>query len=120
MINTVQYAVTVALNYEEINWKPQGVSNIKPFINKYNWKGINYPSKIDDLKMFQKIIWQLLLMFCILKKKNYVQLISQELICCEKQIILLMIPNNNKKRLALSSSKQTIYITKMRNTKTSW
>ena len=37
-----QYA-TVALNYEEIKWNPERVSNIKPFINKYKWKGINYP-----------------------------------------------------------------------------
>ena len=36
-----QYAVTVALNYEEIESHPVGVSNIKLFINKYNWKGIN-------------------------------------------------------------------------------
>ena len=43
-----QYAVAVTLNYEKIKWNPEGVSNIKPFINKYNWKGINYPSKIDD------------------------------------------------------------------------
>ena len=49
-----QYAVTVALNYREIKWNPGGVSNPKPFINKYNWKGINYPSKIDDWKMFEK------------------------------------------------------------------
>ena len=27
---------------------------MKVFINKYNWKGINYPSKIDDLKTFEK------------------------------------------------------------------
>ena len=27
---------------------------IKPFVNKYNWKGINYPSKIDDQKTFEK------------------------------------------------------------------
>ena len=32
----------------------QAVSNIKPFINKYNWKGINYPSKIDNWKTFEK------------------------------------------------------------------
>ena len=38
-----QYAVTVALNYEEIKRNPERVSNIKRFINKYNWKGINYP-----------------------------------------------------------------------------
>ena len=28
-----QYAVAVALNYEEIKWNPGRVSNIKPFIN---------------------------------------------------------------------------------------
>ena len=50
----VQYAATVALNYEEIKWNPERVSHIKPFINKYNWKGTNYPSKIDDWKTFQK------------------------------------------------------------------
>ena len=43
-----QYTVTVALNYEEIESHPERVSNIKPFINKYNWEGINYPSKVDD------------------------------------------------------------------------
>ena len=29
------------------------VSNIKPFIDKHNWKGTNYPSKIDDWKTFE-------------------------------------------------------------------
>ena len=31
-----QYVVTVALNYEEIKWNTGRVSNIEPFINKYN------------------------------------------------------------------------------------
>ena len=39
-----QYATTVAINYEEIESHPERVSNIKPFINKYNWKETNYPS----------------------------------------------------------------------------
>ena len=26
---------------------------MKPFINKYNWKGINYPSKLGNLKKFE-------------------------------------------------------------------
>ena len=29
----------------------------KPFINKYDWKGKNYPSKIDDWKTFDKNNW---------------------------------------------------------------
>ena len=44
----------VALNYRGIESHPERVSNIKPFINKYNWKGINYPSKIDDWRTFEK------------------------------------------------------------------
>ena len=41
------YETTIALNCER-------VSNIKPFINKYNWEGTNYPSKIGDWKTFEK------------------------------------------------------------------
>ena len=28
-----QYAATAALNYEEIEWNPESVSNVKPFMN---------------------------------------------------------------------------------------
>ena len=48
-----QFAATVALNYQRIKWNPERVSNIKSFINKYNWKGMSYPSKIDDWKIFE-------------------------------------------------------------------
>ena len=76
-----QYAVTAPLNYKEIKWNPERVSNVKPFIIKYMSKGINYPSKIDDWKAFEKKkIVHLLLIFSILKKKKYNQLISQKLI----------------------------------------
>ena len=44
----------VTLNYEKIKWNPERVSNIKLFIYKHKWKGINYPSKIDDWKTFKK------------------------------------------------------------------
>ena len=46
--------VTVALNYGETKWNPEIVSNITPLINKCNWKGITYPTKIDDWKTFEK------------------------------------------------------------------
>ena len=49
-----QYAATVALNFEETESRPERVSNIKPCINEYNWEGINYPSKLDDWKTFEK------------------------------------------------------------------
>ena len=40
-----QYAVTVALNHEEIKEDPQGITKIKPFINKCNWEKIKFPSE---------------------------------------------------------------------------
>ena len=43
-----QYAVTVALNYEEIGKHAERITKIKPFINNYNWEGINYSSEKDD------------------------------------------------------------------------
>ena len=36
--NFFQYASTVALNYNEIENQPERISNIKPFIDQYNWK----------------------------------------------------------------------------------
>ena len=33
----------VALNYGKIESIPERFANIKLFINKYNWNGINYP-----------------------------------------------------------------------------
>ena len=49
-----QFAVAVALNYEEIKWNPERVSNIKTFRNKYKWKRIYHPLKIHDWKIFEK------------------------------------------------------------------
>ena len=43
-----RYATTFALNHEKFESHAERVSNIKPFMNKHNWKEINYPSKIDD------------------------------------------------------------------------
>ena len=50
----MERTATVSLNYREIESHPERVYYIKPFINKYNWEGINYPSKADDWKRFEK------------------------------------------------------------------
>ena len=49
-----QYAVTVALNHEEIKKDLQRVTKIKPFINKFNWEGTNFTSEKDYWKKFEK------------------------------------------------------------------
>ena len=51
-----QYTVTVTLNYEEIKKDLQRITKIKPFINKYKWEGINFPSEKDGLKNLRKIM----------------------------------------------------------------
>ena len=43
-----QYAITVFLNHEEIQKDLQIITKIKPFIKKYDWEGINFPSEKDD------------------------------------------------------------------------
>ena len=64
-----QYALTVALNYKQIKDLPERISNIKPFIDQYNWKKIHI---VKIGKNLNQIINQLLLIFCmcliILKK----------------------------------------------------
>ena len=48
-----QYALTVALDHEQIKNHPEKISNIKPFIDQYNWKGIDFPLHIKNWKKFE-------------------------------------------------------------------
>ena len=48
-----QYAVTLALNLNSIDNHPERISKIKPFINKYNWKNIDFPAMSKDWKKFE-------------------------------------------------------------------
>ena len=50
-----QYSITVALNHQNIENHPERISNIKPFIDQYNWEGIDFPSGIKDWKKFERI-----------------------------------------------------------------
>ena len=47
-----QYAVTLALNLDKINKNSQRISKIKPFIEEYNWKDIDFPSTSKAWKKF--------------------------------------------------------------------
>ena len=48
-----QHVLTVVLNYEQIKNHPERISNIKPFIDQYNWKEINFPSTKKDWNEFE-------------------------------------------------------------------
>ena len=51
--NCFQYALTVALNYQNIEKEPQRISKIKPFINQYNWIEADFPSEQKYWKKFE-------------------------------------------------------------------
>ena len=42
--NNFENALDDALNYQIIENNPQRISKLKPYINKYNWEGINFPA----------------------------------------------------------------------------
>ena len=63
-------------------------------MNKYNWNRINYPSKLDDWKTFEKNNPTIALNILYTKEKEICPAyISNHNSNHEKQIILLMIPN---------------------------
>ena len=45
-----QYATTLALNLDNINNHPEKISKIRPFIEQYNWKDIDFPPTNKDWK----------------------------------------------------------------------
>ena len=47
-------AITAALNYEKISNHPERISNPMPFFDKYNWKGIEFPSHSNDWEKFEQ------------------------------------------------------------------
>ena len=54
-----QYAITAVLNYQNIDHHPERISKLKPFVNNYNWKDIEFPSQKTG-ENFNVIIRQLL------------------------------------------------------------
>ena len=90
-----QYAVTLALNLDKINDHPERISKIKPFIEQYNWKDIDFPSTRKDWKKLELNNEIALNILCVPHntKKIEVAYISKYNLTREKQVILLMISN---------------------------
>ena len=51
--NCFQYAIIAALNYQNIEHHPKRISNLKLFINNYNWKDIEFPAHSKDWRKFE-------------------------------------------------------------------
>ena len=94
-----KYAATVALSYKKNECNPERVSNIVPFISKYNWHRKNYPSKLDDWKRFEKnnptVAPNILF---VTEKEMYQAYILDNNSTWDKQIILLIISNEENEK----------------------
>ena len=51
--NCFQYAITAALNYQNIDCHLERISKLRPFINNYSWKDIKFPSHSNDWRKFE-------------------------------------------------------------------
>ena len=52
--NDFRNALNDALNYQNIETHPERISKLKPYINKYNWKGIDFPAGPKDWEKFER------------------------------------------------------------------
>ena len=116
-----QYAITIALNHENIGNHPEKISNIKPFINQYIWRDIDFSAHqngqegSENLKSIMAIDWNkseknnntidLNILYVPHNKKEIgVIYMSKYNRKHENQAVLSMITNGEKKHyLALKS-----------------
>ena len=94
-----QYALTVVLNYKQIEKVPQKISKIKSFIDQYNWKEIDFPSHSKDWKKFESsnksIALNILYVLYNTEKIKHTYK-SKYNLTRENQVILLMITDGEK------------------------
>ena len=93
-----QYAVTLALNLDKINKHPQRISKIKPFIDQYNWKDIDFPSTSKDWRKFELNNEVALNVLYVPRNTRKIQVAykSKNNLNCNKHVILLMITDGEK------------------------
>ena len=94
-----QYAVTLALNYNKIDRNPQRISKIRPFIDQYNWKDIDFPATSKDWKKFEQNNESIALNILYVPhntKKIHTAYKSRHNLTQKKQVILLMITDGEK------------------------
>ena len=97
--NCFQYALTIALNHQNIENNAKRILKIKPLIGRYDWEGIDFPSHLKDWKKCKRNNKT------IAVKILYVSYNTKEIRLARKskynhkrdnQVILLMITNGEK------------------------
>ena len=57
--NCFQNSLNDSLDYQTIKTHPEKITKVMPYINKYNWKDIKFPSENENWKSLNKIIRKL-------------------------------------------------------------
>ena len=79
---------------KKIKKDPQRITEIKPFINKYNWEEINFSSEKDDWKKFRKTNVTIALnVLCAKNEKVHPAYVLKHYSNREKQVLLLTAAN---------------------------
>ena len=97
--NCFQYALTVALNNQNIEKSPETISKIKPFMDQYNWKETDFPSHSKDWKTFEQNIKTIALNILFVPYNTEKIILAYKLkhnIDRQNQVILLMITDGKK------------------------
>ena len=93
---------------------PQRITKIKPFINKYNWEGTNFPSEKDNWKIYEKNNVTISLNVLYARKGNiYPAYVSKYNSNREKRVVILIIPNGEGRHFL--AVKKTITIIRKNN-----
>ena len=97
--NNFQNALNDASNYQNIETYQERVSNLKPYINKYNQEGIDFCARPKDWIKFEQNNKKIALNILFIphnRKTISVAYRSKYNNKCKKQVILLMITNGKK------------------------
>ena len=92
--NNFQNALDDALNYQNIEKHPQRIPKLKPYVNKYNWEGIEFPAEPKDWIKFERNIKTIALNILLMQHNTEIIRVayrSEYNSKRKKQVILLMI-----------------------------
>ena len=95
-----KWAAIAALHHEEIKNKFERISLLKPYENRYNWKGLEFPVSIKKIDKFEKNNPGIAVNVLFSNNKNqniYTARRSERNVKCKKQVNLLMIVDGEKR-----------------------
>ena len=93
------YGIIASLNHDKIDSHPERISNLKPYINDYNWRGIEFPTKPSNWKRYEENNSSIALNILFVPnntKDIRLAYKSKYNGKCENKVILLMIGDGEK------------------------